>query len=299
MPLIDGIWGVSGLVLGMLLLLFIGRHVMSPGDQRQRGYANAVAVGILLLAAINLIPTTLTEAEFVGYQLFETYVVSPLDPQPETFWWLFTRAAPFQVIVRSLGMIIVLFLFLRSSSVSMAEPVEPTAAAHSDQMTSLRTRWRAWLALPGENRADWTGVIIVTLGLLCYNVWHAVSSAPPTGPGPAQRPTIALFILIGTMLSGAVLGLMPEVSRSWHWLVSIAALLGLASIIGLTNLGERAVLSGAPLLLLVGTVALICGIGRLLRLLQYQIGTRWPTTLTVAAGAGGLYLSNQLISYLI
>jgi hypothetical protein len=296
MLLIDGIWGGSGLFLGILLLLFIGRHVMSPGDQRQRGYANAVAVGILLLAAINFIPTALTEAEFVGYQLFETYVVSPLDPQPETFWWLFTRAGPFQVIVRSLGMVIVLFLFLRSSSVSLAEPA---ATAHSGQTASLRTHWRAWITLPGENRADWTGVIIVTIGLFCYNAWHAVTYAPPTGSGPAQRPAIALLILIGTVLSGAVLGLMPEVSQSWRWLVGIATLLGLASIIGLTNLGGQAVLSGAPLLLLLGTVSLICGIGRLLRLMQYQIGTRWPTTLTVAASAGGLYLSNQLISHLV
>jgi hypothetical protein len=82
--------------------------------------------------------------------------------------------------------------------------------------------------------------------------------------------------------------------------VAAASLLfGLATTLGVANLRGQIILSVAPLLLIFGTLFLVYGLGRLLRVLQYQIGTGWRTTLTVLISALLLYQGNQFLSYLM
>lgn len=294
-----GVPSLLGLGVGLLPPLLIGFWLLSPPDNPvRRGYINAVAVGILLGAALEFIPTTLTELEFTGYRLFEAYIVSAINPEPGSMLWVFTRSTPFQVVVRSLAMIGVMFLFFRGNAAAPA--IGPETSLESDRLPPRQSAWQTWLALPAAAQLDRAGLTIVTLGLFCYNLWLGALRAPVPDfePGP-KFLALMLLPFSGAVLGIAILGLLPDLGQHWPWLVGLSALLGLAMILGFATPGGQIALQGAPFLLLLGTVCLIYSIGRLLRILQDQIGLRWPTTLTVAASAGLLYLTSPFISAMI
>lgn len=285
-----------GLITGILGPLWLGRWILSPpNEQVRRGYLNAVAVGMLLVAAIEFIPTTLGELEFVGYQLLDRYLIAPLDPQPDTALWMFTRPSQIQAVARPFMAVVVILLFFKSNGVRMVSQPEnqtdPVAKADG---------WRARLALPPlEQHADQLGLVIVLLGLLCYTLWLGVLRPPPQLAGqPYLFASITLVIFCGTGLGVATLGLIPSLERYWPWVVAASLLLGLTTLSGITGWPGPMILSAAPLLLLVGTVCLVYGLGRLLRVLQYQIGTGWRTSVVVLASTGLLYLGMQWLSTL-
>jgi hypothetical protein len=156
------------------------------------------------------------------------------------------------------------------------------------------------LALPPlEKQADQPGLIIVTLALLCYTLWLSIGRTPlQTLAQPYLFLITALLIFFGALLGIATLGLIPNLGGHWRWVAAASLLLGLATILGTFNPRGQIILSAAPLLLILGTLCLVYGLGRLLRVLQYQIGTGWRTTLTVLISALLLYQSNQFLSYL-
>lgn len=286
-----------GLIGGILLPLIIGSRILSPASQMRRGYTNAVAVGILLMAAIEFIPTTLGEIESVGYSLLKSYVISPLDPEPDTVLWALTRFAQFQMVARALLASAILILFFQSNAITSVSRQQTPSEAPASRLAG----WRSWLILPSlEEQADQAGMIIVIIGLTCYNLWLGVSRASIFATGGLKLfLAIALVIFSAAVLGIALLGLVPNILKYWRWVATASALFGLAILFGFVNLGEQIILTVAPLLLIVGTVCLVYGIGRLLRILQYQIGLGWRTTLTVAISALVLYLDNQFIAYLI
>lgn len=290
---------VVGLVVGIICSLLLGRWILSPpNDQVRRGYINAVTVGMLLAAAIKFIPTTLGEVEFVSYQLLDQYVISTLNPQPDSALWLFSRPSQVQMVARPFLAAVIIILFFNGNGVKIAShsdtQVDDQAAAPQS------TGWRARLALPPlEKQADQLGLIIVMVGLLCYTLWLSIGRTPLQTVGQPQLfLTIALLIFFGAVLGIATLGLIPNLGGHWRWVTVASFLFGLATILGVINLRDQIILSAAPLLLIFGTLSLVYGLGRLLRVLQYQIGTGWRTTLTVLISALLLYQSNQFISYL-
>jgi hypothetical protein len=287
-----------GLVVGILCPLLLGRWVLSPpNDQMRRGYLNAVTVGILLAAAIKFIPTTLSEVEFVGYQLLNYYVFSTLNSPPDSALALFTQPSQLQLMFRPFLAAIIIILFFNGNGVKIApQPETPS----NEQAAPKPTDWRARLALPPlEKQADQLGLAIIVVALLCYTLWLSTGRIPlQTMNQPYLFLTTALLIFSGAVLGVTTLGLIPNLAGYWRWVAAASLLFGLATILGVVNLRGQMILSVAPLLLIFGTLFLVYGLGRLLRVLQYQIGTGWRTTLTVLVSAVLLYQGNQFLSYL-
>ena len=282
-----------GLITGILCLLWLGRWILSPpNEQMRRGYLNAVVVGLLLAAAIEFIPNTLGEVEFVSYHLLNTYLIAPLNPQPDTALWMFTRPTQIQSVARPFMAVVIIVLFFKSNGVR----VVPQAENQTDPVVKT-SGWRAWLALPPlEQHADQPGLVIVVLGLLCYTWWMGVlRPSPQLASQPYLFASIALLIFSGAGLGVATLGLIPSLERYWPWVVSASLLLGLTTLSALIDWPEEPLVYATPLLL-AGTVCLVYGLGRLLRVLQYQIGTGWRTSVVVLASAGLLYFGTQWLS---
>lgn len=285
-----------GLVVGIICPLLLGRWVLSPpNDQVRRGYINAVTVGILLAAAVKFIPTTLSEVEFVGYQLLKHYFISTLNPPPDSAWGLFTQPSQLQLMARPFLAAAIIVLFFNGNGVKIRPQAETPGADPPDGRMS--TGWRARLALPPlEKQADQLGLVIVVGGLLCYTLWLNTGRPPLPAVDPPQLFLVtALLIFSGAVLGIATLGLIPNLAGHWRWVAAASLLFGLVTLLGVVDLRGDPTLSIAPLLLIFGTLFLVYGLGRLLRVLQYQIGTGWRTTLTVLISAVLLYQGNQFL----
>ena len=202
----------------------------------------------------------------------------------------------FQVVVRSLGVAAILILFLRGNApISFQEKL---LLSEQSVAVTRRQRLAQWLALSAANQTDWIGIIIVAIALGCYNLWLGVQQEPLTA-GSEQFIGITFLTFLSVILGMAIWGFVPISQLDWRWLVSVPCLIGLATILGLTQPVGRIILGIAPLLLALGAICMVYGIGRLLRIIQDQIGLGWRTTLTVGCGAAALYLGNQVISRLI
>jgi hypothetical protein len=291
---------VVGMIIGIICPLLLGRWVLSPpNDQVRRGYLNAVTAGILLAAAVKFIPTTLSEIEFVGYQLLNQYIFATLNPSPDSALALFTQPSQLQLMFRPFLAALIIILFFNGNGVKVAP--QPDAPPNDQATPSNPTGWRARLALPPlEKQADQLGLFVVVAGLLCYTLWLGTGRTPlQTMSQPHLFLIIVLLIFSGAVLGVATLGLIPNLGRYWRWVAAASLLFGLATTLGVANLRGQIILSVAPLLLIFGTLFLVYGLGRLLRVLQYQIGTGWRTTLTVLISALLLYQGNQFLSYLM
>jgi hypothetical protein len=193
---------------------------------------------------------------------------------------------------------IIIILFFNGNGVKVAS--QPDTPPDDQVATPRPTGWRARLALPPlEKQADQLGLVIIVVALLCYTLWLSTGRIPlQTMEQPHLFFIIALLIFSGAVLGVTTLGLIPNLAGYWRWVAAASLLFGLATILGVVNLRGQLILSVAPLLLIFGTLFLVYGLGRLLRILQYQIGTGWRTTLTVLVSALLLYQGNQFLSYL-
>jgi len=281
-----------GLATGSLVLFLVSFRVLSSYDQTRQGYINAIAVGLLLMMSIEFIPTALSEVEFASYSLIATFIDPLSGPGADIAPW----PIHFQVVVRSLGVAAILILFLRGNAPITFQ--EKLLLSEQDAAVTRLQRLARWLALPAANQTDWIGIVIVALALGCYNLWLGVQQGPVTA-GSEQFIGITLLTFLSVILGMAIWGLVSISQLEWRWLVLIPCLIGLATILGLTQPVEWIILGIAPLLLALGTICMVYGIGRLLRIIQDQIGLGWRTTLTVGVGAVALYLGNQVISRLI
>lgn len=290
---------IVGLVIGIICPYILGRWILSPPNDRvRRGYLNAVTAGILLAAAVKFIPITLGEVEFVGYQLLNHYLFSTLNSPPNSVLALIIHPSQLQLMARPFLAAIIIILFFNANGVKIAP--QPDAPIEDRTATDKPTGWRARLALPPlEKQADQLGLIIVMVGLLCYTLWlSADRTSLQTIGEPYLFITTALLIFCGAVLGVATVGLIPNLEGHWRWVVTASLLFGLATMMGGDQLRGQLILSMAPLVLIFGTLFLVYGLGRLLRVLQYQIGTGWRTTLTVLISAVVLYEGNQFLSLL-
>ena len=248
----------------------------------------------MLLAAIQFIPATLGEIEFVGYGLLESYVLSSLNLEPDSPLWVMTRFTQFQVLARALVASLVLILFFQSSAVRSVTKQQTSS-------TSPQNGWRTWFLLPViDKQADRVGITVIIIALTCYSLWIGALHSPTSiTRGLALFSGIALLTFSATILGVIILGIVPSMEQYWPWVIAASLVFALAVLIGFMNTGGQVVLAIAPLLLLLGTLCLVFGIGRLLRIIQYQIGLGKRTTITVALSTFILYLNSQLISRLI
>lgn len=255
----------------------------------RRGYVNAVTVGILLAAALKFIPTMLTDLEFTSYTL-ASYFIPAVDSDSAFAAW----PAVLSAIIQPFGIIFVLLLYLHGNSPRLATEPEPLPGQDKSFLPIPQLKW---LALPPDDQIERVGILIVIIGLFCYNLWLGTNQALL-----AVEPMFIasmLLIIFGAGLGLAIWGLLPQPRRQWRWLVGASFLLGLAVILGMIGPVGRVVLMISPLLLLLGTASQVYGIGRLLRILQDQIGLKWRTTLMVAISAAAIYFGSQFISHLV
>jgi len=279
-----------GLVVGVSLFLATGLWLFPPaGGRTWRGYFNAFATGFLLAAAIKLIPEALMAVEFYGYSALASHVLDGVAPERDSFLGVLIAPGQIQVIVQAVGAATVMLLFFRGNASSQREKGDATG----DQPGRPWAKVRSWLALPPSG-LDWAGLTIITIGLFSYNLWIGASRAPLFGPAAnGSFWLVLLLVFYGTLLGIAVLGCIDS-RKDLRLAVFPTLLLGLAIGVGLNWPGGHLTVVGGLLPLLAGSACLVYGIGRLLRVLQHDIGLGWRTTLVVAVGTGIVYQSRLL-----
>jgi hypothetical protein len=228
--------GISG---GAAAALVLALALFGPASQEmRRGYFNALVTGLLLAAAIEVIPNALDAVELAGRQLVEL----------------------------------------------LAPP----------QANDKTAKKGALSALPLE-ATDYVGLAVVVVGLAGYALWWGLARGLASSAAGALDVTLLLPTFSAALLGIAGLGLVENLRAQW-WLLPVGSIvIGLAPGLGSLWKGEQLALEAGLLPLVIAGGCLVYGIGRLLRLLQHEIGLGWQTTLTVAVGALLLYQGRALL----
>lgn len=275
-----------GIAAGTTLVFISGFWVLNPTSREmRRGYFNAFVTGLLLAAAIEIIPNALEALEIAGGRMFGALISPSVASAPDSFWNVLVQPAQLQIMIRGLGAAAVMLIFFRANAIPVSEAGELEEAQERRQGMP-----HARFVLPLEG-TDYVGLLVNTLGLLSYALWISLTV------GLLPRPSLGLVLLVASssLLGVTALGLLGNLRRRW-WLVAMASLLpGLVAGLGVVWKGERPAIELALLPLLLGALCLVYGIGRLLRLLQHEIGLGWQTTAAVAIGALLLYQSRVLL----
>lgn len=274
---------VLGTATGAVLALGLAGWALAPSSrQMRRGYFNALVTGLLLAAAIEVLPNALDAVELASRSLLALLV--PDDGVgPDSFWTVLTEPAQVQIAVRALGAATVMVIFFRANAIRLVEEDENRPEGR-----------RRLLLLPTKD-TDYVGLVVLLAGLTGYTVWMGLSR--PLSPANASSLSFDYLTLsfISSLLGVCVLGLIVNFRRQW-WLMPLASLLlGLAAWSGAVDTGERLALDMGLVPLLVSAFCLVYGIGRLLRLLQHEIGLGWQTTVAVAIGALALLQSRFVL----
>ena len=281
-----------GLLSGAVLALCMALWLLGPASpEMRRGYFNALVTGLLLAAAIEVIPNALDAVELAGRRLL-ALVVPEGGESAGSFWNVLTQPAQVQIAVRAFGAALVMFIFFRANAIPLAKTDGAAAdggIAHGERRLS---------ALPVEG-TDYLGLLVVLGGLAGYALWLGLAGGLPAAAGGGASSGLdfgLLLLTFGASLLGiAALGLVHNLRGEW-WLIPVASLLiGLAAALGSVWQGGQVALEVGLLPLVVGAVCLVYGIGRLLCVLQHEIGLGWQTTLTVAVGALILYQSRFIL----
>ncbi|HSM57915.1 MAG TPA: hypothetical protein VK879_17305 [Candidatus Sulfomarinibacteraceae bacterium] len=265
---------VAGVLCGVLLVLAFGRWVLAPASaQMRRGYFNAFVAGLLLAAAIEVLPNALEGAGIAGHQALSSLLFPDGELPPDSIWLFVLEPVNVQVAVRAVGAALVMVIFFRANAAPRAEDGDANEA--------------------GQAAGDGLALLAVTAGLAAHNLWLGLTRGLfASGPASAE---LALAALGTTLLGASALGLVPSLRSQWWQVVVVSLALGLAGGAGALWRGNDPALQAALLPMLIGAGCLVYGIGRLLRLLQGEIGLGWRTTAAVAVGVLVLYQSRLLL----
>lgn len=272
-----------GMIVGAGVALGVAALALAPTSREmRRGYFNALVTGLLLAAAIEVIPNALDAVSLAGRSLLAMLMPSERVASG-SFWNALTQPAQVQVAVRAFGAATVMVIFFRANGIQLASDGE----ADTDGGSRL-------LLLPTE-RTDYVGLVVLLAGLTGYTLWLGLSRSWPRSAGTTLSLDFLALAFLSSLLGIAVLGLIANFRRQW-WLLPLASLLlGLAAVWGAVGMGELLALEVGLVPLLISAFCLVYGIGRLLRLLQHEIGLGWQTTLTVGVGTLALYQSHLLL----
>lgn len=273
-----------GMIVGAGVALGVAALALAPaGREMRRGYFNALVTGLLLAAAIEVIPNALDAVSLAGRSLLAMLMPSE-GVGSGSFWNALTQPAQVQVAVRAFGAAAVMLIFFRANGIQLASDGEAGTDGGSSRL----------LLLPTE-RTDYVGLVVLLAGLTGYTLWLGLSRSWSRSAGTTLSFDFLALAFLSSLLGIAVLGLIANFRRQWWLLPLTSLLLGLAAVWGAVGLGELLALEVGLVPLLISAACLVYGIGRLLRLLQHEIGLGWQTTLTVGIGALALYQSHFLL----
>ncbi|MFW5942333.1 MAG: hypothetical protein ACOCXI_11065 [Chloroflexota bacterium] len=267
----------AGVLCGVLLVLAFGRWVLAPASaQMRRGYFNAFVAGLLLAAAIEVLPNALEGAGIAGHQALSSLLFPDGNLPPDSAWLFVLEPVYMQVAVRAVGAALVMVIFFRANAAPRVEEGDAEEGGG-----------------PVAGAGNGLALLAVTAGLAAHNLWLGLTRglfAP--GAGSAE---LALLALGATLLGASALGLVSSLRSQWWQVVAVSLALGLAGGVGALWRGSDPALQVTLLPLLIGAGCLVYGIGRLLRLLQGEIGLGWRTTAAVAVGVLVLYQSRLFL----
>lgn len=266
---------VLGLSLGLALLLAFAASFGQQGKERTwRGYLDSIAAGIALGALFDLIPKALELASVLVAVGLRTQVVAPLNAEPDSF--LAIGAGVISQAIPALGALAVLFLYMSGNAAPM--PVEGRIVG------APRPGWRTWVSIPAAGEIDWKGIALITFGLGAHNLWLGqVRGALATNGGLALTTFLFAFGLIAALRGFALVGSLVDARKQVAVLLGCALAIGGAGVVGVMIPGTANSILLGPVPLLLGTIALPLALGRLLRVMQYDIGLSVRTTLAVVA----------------
>lgn len=269
---------LAGAAFGIILLAAFAFLLGRRGAQTNwRGYSNAAAAGIVFGAMVDLLPKALEFGGVFIATVLQAQVLTPMHAAPDSFWAI--GAGILSEAVTPFGALLVLFLYLSGNSAPMPVAGRMVGAA--------RPGWRTWFSIPATGEVDWKGVFIITFGLSAHNVWLGQARGQLLQPGGSTVSVFLLaFGLAAALRSFALSGSLVDVRARWPALLGCSAIIGGAGILGaaMPETGRTIWLGILPVVAAV--LILPIGLGRLLRLLQYDVGLGWKTTLAVLAGLG-------------
>lgn len=278
---------LAGILVGLLILLAFAFGFGRRGAEKKwRGYFNSIGAGIVLGALFDLLPKALENGGVLVANLLRFQVISPLHASPDSF--IAIGAGVLSESVTPLGALLVLFLYLSGNSAPM--PVNGRIVGTS------RPGWRSWVSIPAAGQTDWKGIVIITFGLGVHNLWLGQVRGALASPGDRTLASFFLvFALIATLRTFAIFGSLVDPLARWLVLVSCALVIGGAGVLGLVDSsGGRTLISGI-LPMVIAVLTLPIALGRLLRVMQEDIGLGWTTTLSALAGLG----VERLMGYLL
>jgi hypothetical protein len=273
------ILSIFGAVIGIVAVIAIGRFSNLP-TEADRGYANAFAVGLLIVAAIDLIPTALNEVTFLMSELFLRF--APFLTQYESIPWSIIVPG----LTQALAIIVVFKAYLEGNGVGKADEIE--AAVAQGKLSERRAVWHTRIGLPDPNQTDQAGISIILSGLVCFALWQGAEASVQSAIGWRNVSLVALAVL----LSAAIIDHVPERTTRLQWLLKASSTVAVAWLLGMA--GTAVVFTLSILIITIGAVTVIFSIGRTLRKVENKIGLGWQTTaavaVTVIAVYGGQYL---------
>lgn len=272
-----------GLALGSASALAFGFWVLDPASREmRRGYFNAFVTGLLVAAAVEVIPDALLAVETAVGRLLSGLIPAAPVSETDAMWAMLLHPAQIQIAVRALGAAAVMLIFFRASGT----PLVKATPGDEDETEDEDHRRLSPLAI----------IIFAVAGLACYWLWNGLSGSLPSGTA-AGRLSLGVTVVAfsSSFLGIAILGLLDELRRQWWAVLAAAFVIGASTGVGLMWESGRPAIEVGVLPLLIGAFCLIYSIGRMLRLLEGEIGLGWRTTLAVAIGALALYQTRFLL----
>lgn len=265
-PLLAGI-GAGALLIALLAVVSAPR-IAHPAA---RGYLNALGVGIAVNAMVDLLPVALDNIKALVSFGLQAILLGPLNIAPNSPVDL--AALLVGDLVRPLGGVLVLFLYLAGNSLPML--------VDGKLVGRPATGWRAWLVIPAGGEMDWKGIAFVAIGLAVQNLWVAQMRGALISP--ASQSLVAFMLLlgaVGALRASALLGAV----RNWWWAPVGSLLIAAPLFLGVLLPASRESILLGVLPTLVAMLLVPLAMGRALRTIQADIGLGWRTTAVVLAG---------------
>jgi hypothetical protein len=277
----------AGIGIGALLVVSIDLIGRSHRQQSTwRGYQNAVGAGIAVGAMVDLLPVSLDVIKALVDLGIKNFALVPLGVTPNSP--LDLTALLLSDLVRPLGGVFILFLYLGANSVPML--VEGRLVGKSAK------GWRAWLMIPSVGETDWKGIGLLTIGLAAQNLWLGQVRGALASPDFRSLTTFLLLIsAIGALRALALMGALGNPLQRWL-LLGLTLIVAAPVVLGVLQPAERNSVLFGVLPPMLATLAVPIALGRLLRQIQVDIGLGWRTTATVL---GALALTRLLDSLIL
>lgn len=283
LPLLIGIAIGTGVLLALALI-----YGPRGTGKKWRGVVNAIAVGLALGAMFDLMPIALEQAT-IGVGLLMRAVVEKLALQDSPLG--FGGVVLTQAVV-PVGALLVLFLYLTANAAPMV--------VNGELVGIPKQGWRARLVIPEAGSLDWTGIALLTLGLAMQNLWsgqmHGVLGADSGGAANLFRYAIGIVAALrGIALFGSFV---DPARRSVPFLAS-SLLISAAVVVGVLFPDSMQTILLGVLPAIVAMIVLPIAMGRLLRVIQYDIGLNWQATLMVLTTLAIERGSNLLLARMV